>query len=978
MEERLDQYILDSFDNALASGCIQVYYQPVIRTISGQLCSFEALARWIDPERGMLRPDDFIPVLEREKLIHKLDSFVVGEVCRRIRQTVESKDTPIPVSVNLSRMDFTLCDIFSVVDESARSNHIPHDFLYIEITESVLAEQEGQMRDVVERFQKAGYQIWMDDFGSGYSSLNMLKDYSFDELKLDMRFLSSFSQRSRRILTSIVQMAKDIGMHTLAEGVETEEQFAYLRNIGCEKVQGFYFGRPLPFDDAVEALREKNISVELPRHRKYYDDIGRIDFLSSVPFLSQSEKKKIVTARQLNSIPLALAEIRRDSFTILFCNSAYETIISGIDFLPEAMHTWHPGESSPLSMIPARVLSLLESTREQGNGRMLFVSHEEYYELKTKCIARRRNAYSVLMQLNNLSQASQATSTARLDEGLRQIYTLFDRITLIDMNNDSITPLYVDLKDFLTASTGGIRNLARDFAEHWIYPADQAAYLQMWDFSTLEQRLDASGRSSLSGCFRCRMIDGQYNWKQFIVLRYQPGVVLELIHNAQAELTPFQLREDEADTISAEMLWNNLIRSDVVRLFWKDRDRRFLGASRGFLDYYGFSSLQDLVGKTDEELGWHIHPDLYMNDELRVIHEGITTHNIPGKCLSNGENREILANKTPLFNDAGDIVGLLGSFIDRELLNMHDLRGQDTANRDEMTGLLNSRGLFEHVHSFQDEYYLRNTDFMRLHVSIDDLASINRQYGFVFGDKVIAALGHELKKAFGLTSAVGRINGYQYVVLRQIRSKNEAASIQSTVRQIAESIREVDGTPVTLYLSIGYSLYSEFEDIEEMTQSAEMRLLTDHDEHAPLESRHSHSSDFFRLYDNLPIAYTVYKVHIDQHNKVTDAQLFYANDLFVRRTGMSLDKLLGHSVKTLIPGLGDKWFDMAERAALKGETIVDTMHIGAIGITVYITANQIIRPGYCAFTYQLLDGDGKPIRPPLADPPKKADGGTGT
>ena len=324
MEESLDQFILENFDTALSAGHIQVYYQPVIRTISGQLCSFEALARWIDPVRGMLPPDAFIPVLEQAKRIHRLDSFVIETVCRRIRQSVENNQTPIPVSINLSRMDFTHCDIFSVVDENARAFHIPHDFLYIEITESVLAEQEGQMRDVVERFRKAGYQIWMDDFGSGYSSLNMLKDYSFDELKLDMRFLSSFNQRSRRILTSVIQMAKEIDIHTLAEGVETEEQFSYLRNIGCEKVQGFYFGKPMPYEAALDALREKGITVELPRHRKYYDDIGKVNFLSAVPFMTKAERDALKTARQLNSIPLAVAEGRRDSFSILFYNTAFE------------------------------------------------------------------------------------------------------------------------------------------------------------------------------------------------------------------------------------------------------------------------------------------------------------------------------------------------------------------------------------------------------------------------------------------------------------------------------------------------------------------------------------------------------------------------------------------------------------------------------------------------------------------------------
>ena len=121
MEESLDQFILANFDTALSAGHIQVYYQPVIRTISGQLCSFEALARWIDPDRGMLPPDAFIPVLEQAKRIHRLDSFVIETVCRRIRQSVENNQTPIPVSINLSRMDFTHCDIFSVVDENARA-----------------------------------------------------------------------------------------------------------------------------------------------------------------------------------------------------------------------------------------------------------------------------------------------------------------------------------------------------------------------------------------------------------------------------------------------------------------------------------------------------------------------------------------------------------------------------------------------------------------------------------------------------------------------------------------------------------------------------------------------------------------------------------------------------------------------------------------------------------------------------------------
>ena len=967
MQESLNAYILSHFDDALNRRYIQVYYQPVIRTISGQLCSFEALARWQDPVRGLLRPDQFIPVLECEKRIHELDSYITYEVCRQIRQTIDSGATPIPVSINLSRMDFTYCDIYEIVENSVSAFQIPHDYLYIEITESVLAEEETLMHEIVDRFQAAGFQVWMDDFGSGYSSLNMLKDYSFNELKLDIRFLSSFNQRSRRILTSVIQMAKELGIHTLAEGVETEEQFQYLRNIGCEKVQGYYFGKPLPYPEALEHLHKTGITVEPPRDRRYYDDIGRVNVLSPAPFLSQAERRRLVTGRQLNSIPLAIAEIRRDSFSLLFSNDAFEQNINGIGLFPELFNPEKAGSSFSLSIIPVRVLELLESTRSQGEGRMHFVSHKDYYELRVKCIARRRDAFSVLMQLNNLSETAHAASTSHLDEGLRQIYTLFTRITLIDLKKDRITPLYVGLMDYLTAGNENLAEIIRDFASRRVFCEDQERYLRFMDLSTLEERIGNTGLNSVAGFFRCLVNDGKYEWKQIILLRYRPGTLLELMRDAHAELEAFRLRDPLSDASSGsyppELLWNNLIRSSIVRLFWKDRDRRFLGVSQSFLDYYGFSSPRDVIGKTDEDLGWHVHPDLYMNDELRVIHEGITTHNIPGRCICAGENREILANKTPLYSDAGDIVGLLGCFIDKELLIANDVRGSDTAIRDDMTGLLNSRGIYEQIHAFQDEYYLRNTDFMRLHVAIDDIASLNNQYGFDFGDKVITALGRELKKVFGVSSAVGRLSGYQFVVLHQIRERSDLLGLRSTVRRIADSIREIDGTPITLYLSIGYSLYSEFENLDELTQSAEMRLLADHDEHVSIENRQSRSSDFFRLYDNLPISYAVYKVHADPSRNVTDATLFYANNLFGQRAGRPVQELIGQSVRDLWPEMDSNWYDMAARAALLGETIVDTMYFEATNMRYYMTVTQVIRPGYCSFTYQELDGNGKPVEP---------------
>jgi len=960
--EKLERFISENFEEALARGHIQPFYQPVIRTISRQLCSFEALARWVDPRRGIIPPDRFIPILEQSQVIHRLDACIIRQVCATIRARLEAGEVPIPVSVNLSRLDFTLCDIFAVVDGIVTQYQIPHDFLYIEITESVMAEQEDQMRAIVDRFHAAGYQIWMDDFGSAYSSLNVLKDYEFDEIKLDMRFLSSFNLRSRRILTAVIQMAKEIDIHTLAEGVETQEQLRYLRNIGCEKVQGFYFGRPQPWDDALSHLRDIGVGIESPQDRKYYDDIGRVNFLSAVPFMTKAERDALKTARQLNSIPLAVAEGRRDSFSILFYNTAFEQTAESTGLVSHIFTQEQLRVPQPYSLLPRRLLDLMESTRTGEEGRMVFISNGEYYELQAKCIAQTKDAYSVLFRMSNLSKASRAVERDQLDDDIRQIYTLFERITLVDVAADAITPLYVATRENLLSGSTGLEALANEYAERLIFPEDRETYRWLMDFSTIEEKLRDAGRTNISRYLRTLVRHGQYAWKQYIVLRIQPGVYLELIRAVHSDLLRFLKNHHLAHQASMEepidapeVLWRNLIHSDIARVFWKDRERRFLGASKGFLDYYGFTSADEIVGRTDEDLGWHVHPDSYMNDELQVIHEGITTHNIPGRCMSNGENRDIIASKAPLYDRNGEVQGLIGCFMDRDLININDMRGKETKRRDLLTGLLNSRGISEEAHTFQDEYNLRNMDFVRMHVAIDDFNSINRQYGFDFGDKAIAALGRALKKAFGLTCAVGRYTGHQFVVLHQIHSREEAGQLRARIKQVASHIQRIDGIALTLYLSVGYCVYSECEDLEAQAQKAEVRLLADHNDHSTTQNRQNRASEIFHLYDDLPIPYCVCRVVADEANRVTDGTLFYVNHAFEQQCGMEAAQLLGHRVSQLFPKPDAAWCDIARRAALEDETVAQRMRSWTTGRTYHVTATPVIHPGYCGFTVQDLE-----------------------
>lgn len=307
----LQNYVVNHIDEAIKNGYIKVYYQPVVRTITETFCGMEALARWVDPQYGFLNPAVFIGALEESRQIHKLDSHVINIVCKEMREELDEGKPIVPVSFNLSRLDFIGCDIFDVVERALEKYNIDREYIRVEITESIMAS-DSYVRSEIQRFRLVGYEVWMDDFGSGYSSLNTLKDYKFDELKIDMAFLSNFNDASRTIISSTVRMAKDLGLKTLAEGVETKEQMDFLKGIGCEKVQGYYYGKPQPLKDTMKHMESIGMAVEDHNARVVYSKLGSLDYLVDSPKGILSYKDGL--------------------FKFLFVNKQFEEQISSLGF----------------------------------------------------------------------------------------------------------------------------------------------------------------------------------------------------------------------------------------------------------------------------------------------------------------------------------------------------------------------------------------------------------------------------------------------------------------------------------------------------------------------------------------------------------------------------------------------------------------------------------------------------------------------
>ena len=262
----MNQYIVTHIDEAIKNGYLKAYYQPVVWSKGRTLCGVEALARWIDPKYGFLSPGKFIPVLENNQLIYKLDKEILRIVCADIRHNIDNGLPVLPVSINFSRADFGVIDIVEVVNEIVEQYQVPHELLHVEITESALTNEVDLLKNTINRLHAKGFATWLDDFGSGYSSFNVLKDFDFDVLKLDMAFLVGFNgnEKAKALIKSVISLADQIGMKTLCEGVETDEQAAFLEEASCGRLQGYLYGKPLSYDELLEKIKngEYNIAEE--------------------------------------------------------------------------------------------------------------------------------------------------------------------------------------------------------------------------------------------------------------------------------------------------------------------------------------------------------------------------------------------------------------------------------------------------------------------------------------------------------------------------------------------------------------------------------------------------------------------------------------------------------------------------------------------------------------------------------------------
>lgn len=788
-------FVLRNFENAMEKGHIHVYYQPITRALTGKVCSVEALARWEDPEKGMIFPGNFIPVLEKMKLIHLLDRYVIESTARIYHRLKKAGYPIIPVSVNLSRVDFDTLKPFDFMEEIIYRYQVPRQFFHIEVTESAMTRDTGVLRNELFRFKKAGYQLWLDDFGSGYSTLNVLKEFPFDLLKIDMAFLRNFNEESRKIIRSIILMAKNLSIHTLAEGAETKEQVDFLRESGCEDIQGYFYGKPMSIEEFEKKLGEGVYTAEGPLEKVVMDRIGLVNVLTDKP--------------------VGLFLNRKDRFVLLLKNDALkqvgDAVYGGGNIYFEGNEVLHSNPLYPWMQ------ALIEGSRESGQEQSV-VTMRNGFMLKNSIhtLAGSDTLSGGTVSIINMSVKNENGPIKTLDTLYRNMMRIFDALYYYQGDKNTVD---VILSTIPAMKPGSVLPGAQwlQLSESHVHPDDRKQFMQFIQPENIQKVAADSIHRLSSAHFRIKDSRGQYRWKEVIAMVMGQAAENHILLGAkETALTPLAPKERAeflrlyAATLPGvrdketkeEKEWNfvhALNKKSEFKFFWKDRNRRFLGASDAFLRYYGFSDETAILGKTDEDMGWHLGDSTYKAEEEKVLQKGQISYNARGKCIAKGTLHAIRATKVPVY-DGNEIIGLLGWFVDLD--SEAETKERDSVYRltDEESGVLSYRGIMISAQHYDDAFHTSGADYEAILLKIPGIESFGREYGKTGRRLLIQAVGDAIRNTFASTSVIGREGIESFLIFR---NGEEERALKKKLDKLAEAlghIHSAGGYPCTLFL----------------------------------------------------------------------------------------------------------------------------------------------------------------------------------
>lgn len=825
LRSRMQNYVRGHLEEALQKGYIRVYLQPVIRTLTGELTSAEALARWESPQYGTISPGIFIPVLEEAHLIHKLDAYILHAVAKMIRRCLDTGLPALPVSVNLSRLDFMFQDPFSTTEAIRQKYGLPLGLIQIEITENALVDKMEPVLEGLQKFQQSGYPVLLDDFGSGYSSLNVLKDYDFDTIKFDMKFLHPFTEKSRKILKYLVSMAKDLSIHTLAEGAETREQCEFLRSIGCEKIQGYYYGKPMPCEDFHQFCLDQGLQLETSEDAALLSQAGLVDFNQPLPIAIIYDNSKEFCMLQLND---------------LYLQSLHSIGTPDIAHVNVNLRS----KNFPMNQKFRRFIDRLIRTAQWET--MTYVDNGQFLRLRAKLIAHAGPNSVFQVSLYNITAEKNIDDedSHRFDKIVRNVLLTYDAIWYLDLKQDICE--IVETLTGVRAGTQfhGVSEFFRSFASQYVHPADRERFLTFTDASDFYERATASPQSFLSAPFRILLSDGSYSWLFFTGIAFVKSSSREMLLCLCQDLMGRQPDRQEIVKLMIERYgitkeffaagpdrlsqatWKILLQETDIQLFWKDRQHRFRGASAAFLKGRGVTSIDDILGRTDGELGWQLHAASTYDTEEQVMQTGRPLLHLTEQMNIDHRLQDIQVSKFPICENDQAAIGLLVT-----ITRPQEAAAQQTAITSELldaeTGLLNYSGMIMNALQYADEYRLHGEDYTCLMLDVPEYDAIGLTYGEGFRQHLLQRILDILRQHLPGSCSIARIGSCCFLVIYKRQQDDAIQQALLTITQNLHAITKLEGHACNLLMYYALVHGSEVRSIDGL-----LRLLINRMHHA--------------------------------------------------------------------------------------------------------------------------------------------------
>lgn len=427
-----EQKMNSAFRKAIAENQFKVYYQPLCRAEDGLISGAEALVRWEQPGEGLVSPGKFIPIFEKNGLISVLDRYVWSEVCRMQKRRLAQGKNVVPVSINVSRVEFYNKHLCEDIRNIVQKYEVPPNLIKVEITESAYADDPTLVQEAVEKLHNYGFTVLMDDFGSGYSSLNTLKDLPIDVLKIDMRFLDSFSenQKAAVILEAVIRMAKWMRLRVVAEGVETRQEWEYLKSVECDVVQGYYFYKPMPEADFENLLEQKHVT----RRDIEKEELPELEDAILDAFTHGNTKESMLFYSMLGG--MGILELSENSLEIIQANRGYYEVIYGAgNAMWEMPKVMNKPVKEPEKSILMEKCSVARETDTMQQAQIYFEKEDGTFiwlNVKVRYIGSRGKRSLFYFALDNIDEIKKAEQERYLLDYSAALVKVFDKVYRLD------------------------------------------------------------------------------------------------------------------------------------------------------------------------------------------------------------------------------------------------------------------------------------------------------------------------------------------------------------------------------------------------------------------------------------------------------------------------------------------------------------------------------------------------------------------